>query len=64
MVIVREPDRWEPLFTTDPDASVESILECFADRSSIEQVFHDIKEVWAPASNKSATCLPTWPATI
>ncbi len=64
VVIVREPDRWEPLFTTDPDASVESILECFADRSSIEQVFHDIKEVWAPASNKSATCLPTWPATI
>jgi len=46
VVIVRETDRWEPFFCTDPTASVESILECFADRSSIEQVFHDIKEVW------------------
>ena len=46
VVIVREPDRWHPFFSTDPDASVENILECFADRSSIEQVFHDIKEVW------------------
>ncbi len=46
VVIVRESDRWEPFFSTDPTASVESILECFADRSSIEQVFHDVKEVW------------------
>jgi hypothetical protein len=46
VVIIREPDRWEPFFCTDPDASVETILECFADRSSIEQVFHDLKEVW------------------
>jgi hypothetical protein len=46
VVIVREADRWEAFFSTDPNASVESILECFADRSSIEQVFHDIKEVW------------------
>jgi DDE superfamily endonuclease len=46
VVIVREWDRWEAFFCTDPTASVESILECFADRSSIEQVFHDIKEVW------------------
>lgn len=22
------------------------IIECFADRSAIEQVFHDVKEVW------------------
>jgi hypothetical protein len=46
VVIVRESDCWEAFFSTDPTASVESILECFADRSSIEQVFHDIKEVW------------------
>jgi hypothetical protein len=46
VVIVREEDRWEAFFSTDPTASVESILECFADRSSIEQLFHDIKEVW------------------
>lgn len=46
VVIVREADRWEVFFSTDPAASVESILECFANRASIEQVFHDIKEVW------------------
>lgn len=46
VVVVREPDRWESFFSTDPDASVESILEAVADRSTIEQVFHDIKEVW------------------
>jgi DDE superfamily endonuclease len=46
VVIVREADRWEAFFCTDPTASVESILECFADRSALEQVFHDIKEVW------------------
>jgi hypothetical protein len=46
VVIVRERDHWESFFCTDPQASVETILECFADRSAIEQVFHDIKEVW------------------
>jgi hypothetical protein len=46
VVIVREKDRWEAFFCSDPNATVAEILECFADRSSIEQVFHDIKEVW------------------
>lgn len=46
VVIVREADRWESFFSTDPQLSVQQILECFADRSAIEQVFHDIKEVW------------------
>ncbi len=46
VVIVHEWNGWEAYFCTAPDASVESILECFADRSSIEQMFHDIKEVW------------------
>lgn len=46
VVIVREKDRWEAFFCSDPNATVAQILECFADRSSIEQVFHDVKEVW------------------
>jgi len=46
VVIVREWDHWESFFCTDLEASVETILECFADRSAIEQVFHDTKEVW------------------
>ena len=32
-------------FSTDPDLSVASILETVADRSALEQVFHDVKEV-------------------
>jgi len=46
VVIVRETDGWQAFFCSDPQASVAQILECFADRSAIEQVFHDIKEVW------------------
>jgi len=33
-------------FSTDPTASVQEILEAFADRATIEQDFHDVKEVW------------------
>jgi hypothetical protein len=46
VVIVREPDRMEYFFSTDPAVSVREILETFADRSAIEQLFHDVKEVW------------------
>ena len=46
VVIVREEGRWEAFFCTDPEASVQSILECFADRATILQTFHDVKEVW------------------
>ncbi len=46
VVIVQEPTGCEFFFCTDPEASVREILEAFADRAAIEQVFHDIKEVW------------------
>ena len=46
VVIVQEPDGCEFFFSTDPEASVQEILEAFADRGAIEQIFHDIKEVW------------------
>jgi hypothetical protein len=46
VVIVQEPKGCEFFFSTDPDASVQEILEAFADRAAIEQDFHDLKEVW------------------
>jgi len=46
VVIVREEKGWESFFCTNPDASVREILEAYADRSPIEQVFHDVKEIW------------------
>jgi hypothetical protein len=46
VVIVRELDRsWRAFCCTDVNATVTEILEAVADRSAIEQDFHDIKEV-------------------
>jgi len=46
VVLVQETHGWFAFFSTDPNASVQEILEAFADRATIEQDFHDIKEVW------------------
>jgi hypothetical protein len=46
VVLVKEDHGWLTLFSTDPDATVAEILEAFADRATIEQDFHDVKEVW------------------
>jgi hypothetical protein len=46
VVIVREEDGWIPLFSTNPNASVEEILAGAADRNAHEQTFKDVKEVW------------------
>jgi len=46
VVLVKEEHGWLALFCTDPTASVVDILEAFADRATIEQDFHDVKEVW------------------
>jgi hypothetical protein len=45
VVIVQEPTGPQFFLCTDPQASVEEILEVFADRAAIEQDFHDVKEV-------------------
>ena len=46
MVIIKEDHGPQFLYCTNIDATVREIIEAFADRSPIEQVFHDIKEVW------------------
>lgn len=46
VVIVREDHDWLPFFATDPAATAVEIIEAFADRATIEQDFHDLKEVW------------------
>lgn len=46
VVLVKNEDgSWVAYFCTDSSASVTEILETIADRSAIEQVFHDVKEV-------------------
>jgi hypothetical protein len=46
VVIVEEDHDWYPFFSTDPFATAVEIIEAFADRATIEQDFHDVKEVW------------------
>ena len=46
VVLVKEDHGWYAFFSTDPHASVQEILEAFADHATIEQDFHDVKEVW------------------
>ncbi len=46
VVLIREEHGWLALFCTDAAASVQEIIEAFADRATIEQDFHDVKEVW------------------
>ena len=45
VVLVRQESGWVAYFCTDPGASVAQILQAVADRSAIEQDFHDLKEV-------------------
>jgi hypothetical protein len=45
VVLVKEQHDWLALFCTDPEATVAQILEAYAQRSAIEQDFHDLKEV-------------------
>jgi len=46
VVIVEESTGPQFFYCTEATASAREIIECFADRSAIEQVFHDLKEVW------------------
>lgn len=46
VVIVEEDTDWFPFFSTDPNATAVEIIEAFGDRATIEQDFHDVKEVW------------------
>ena len=61
MIIVKEATG--PQFFDCTDADLREIVEAFADRSTIEQVFHDVPllssrktGVWGAASDRSATC--------
>jgi hypothetical protein len=45
VVLVREGRGWLALFSTDPSLPAEVVLSAAADRFSIEQDFHDLKEV-------------------
>ena len=72
VVLVKEDHGWYAFFCTGPHASVQEILEAFADRATIEQDFHDVKEVWGSGqqqlrniwSNLAAYNLNLWMHTL
>jgi len=45
VALVDEEDGWRAFFSTDPAMAATTILEQAADRSSLEQDYHDLKEV-------------------
>jgi hypothetical protein len=46
VVLVQEEHGWYAFYCTDPSATAQEIVETFSDRATIEQDFHDVKEVW------------------
>lgn len=52
VVIVKESNGWEVFGCTDPNATVQEILEAFADRSPIEQCFSDLKQIWGSSQQQ------------
>jgi Transposase DDE domain len=46
VVLVKNEDGWVAFFCTDPNATAADILGLVSDRAVIEQVFHDVKEIW------------------
>lgn len=55
VVIVQEEHGPQYLYCTDVNADARDILEAFADRAAIEQVFHDVKEVWGAGQQQVRT---------
>jgi hypothetical protein len=45
VVLVREEDGWVAFFCTDPTATAAAVLGAVADRTAVEQDYHDIKEI-------------------
>jgi hypothetical protein len=47
VVLLEHPNgNWAAYFSTDISMSVEQILKTVSDRWAIEEVFHDVKEIW------------------
>jgi hypothetical protein len=46
VVLVKEEDSWRAYFCTQADATPEQILRKVSERTSIEETFKDVKQVW------------------
>lgn len=72
VVLVKSEDDWRAYFCTDPTATAADILGLVSDRATIEQVFHDVKEIWGAGqqqlrhvyANVGAWHLNLWASTV
>ena len=64
VVLVKERTIGLPTFAPRPTPAVQEILEAVADRSAIEQNFHDSRKCTERASSNCATTGPTSPPTM
>jgi DDE superfamily endonuclease len=46
VVLVKEEGGWVPFFCTNPNATAAEVLEAASDRTAMEQMNRDVKEVW------------------
>jgi hypothetical protein len=46
VLVKQERNEWVAYFTTNTEATAAEILGLVSDRAAIEQVFHDVKEIW------------------
>ncbi len=46
VALVERDGTWAAFFCIDPGASVADVVTAAADRASIEQAFHDLREAW------------------
>lgn len=46
VLVKQERNEWVAYFTTNTETTAAEILGLVSDRAAIEQVFHDVKEVW------------------
>jgi hypothetical protein len=45
-LVKQERNEWVAYFTTNTETTASEILGLVSDRAAIEQVFHDVKEIW------------------
>jgi hypothetical protein len=72
VVLVKEDEGWVPFFCTDANATAVEILEAAADRTALEQMNRDVKEVWGAGeqqvrnvySNEACCNLNLWMHTL
>ena len=61
VVLEHASGNWAAYISTDTSMSVETILKIVSDRWSIEEHFHDVKEIWGAGKQQVRN---VWPSSL